>query len=269
MKLMKCGRLMKLLIDGDTIAYMCGYATDNVYTFKLVKLIITKKLQSICNIWGTYDYEIFLTDTNREANFRDKLATIQPYKGNRKGEKPRWLGPIRDYLVDVHGAVVVSGIEADDELGKRQTDDTMIVTIDKDLLMIPGRHYNFKTDRVWVAYDPGQLLLKSKRNAKGILRHNLTGVGFKWLCAQCFLGDKVDNIPGLRGYGEIATYRLLNKDLCMAHLWDIVLVEFKKHGKLEQLLEIVELLWIQRSKEKLNILYYCQNSIRITLKGLR
>jgi len=242
---------VKLLFDGDTVAYVCGYATDKVYSFKLVKKIITNKLQSICDTWGTYDYEILLTDSDRKANFRDKLATILPYKGNRKGEKPKWLAEIRQYLIDVHGAEVISGIEADDELGKRQTDNTMIVTIDKDLLMIPGRHYNFKSDRVWVSYDPGQLLLSSKRNDKGVLRHNLTGVGFKWLCTQCFLGDTVDNIPGLRGYGPIATYALLNKNLTMEGLWGVVIKEFRKRKKLPQLYEVVELLWIHRADQKI------------------
>ena len=238
---------MKLLIDGDVIAYVTGYATNEIDNFNLVKKIVTNKLEYIYRTWNTWDRDILLTDTDREKNFRDKLATIQPYKGNRKGDKPRWLSEIREYLIDVHGAEVISGIEADDELGMRQTEGTMIVTIDKDLLMVPGRHYDFKQDRVYVAYDPGQLWLKITKDSKGANRYTLKGVGFAWFCAQCFLGDRVDNIPGLRGYGDKKTYNLLKGCKTREELLDCTIQEFKLKKKLEQLEEAMQLLWIWRS----------------------
>jgi len=242
---------MKLLIDGDTIAYTCGYATNDIDSLGLVRKIVSSKIQRICDTWGTYDYELYLTDTSREANFRDSLATIQPYKGTRIDEKPRWLPEIRDYLMDTFDAKIVTGIEADDELGKRQTKDTMIVTIDKDLLMVPGRHYNFRTDRVCIAYDPGQLTLITKKTRAGSYRYMLKGVGFKWFCAQCFLGDRVDNIPGLRGYGDKKTYIILHNIWTVDKLWARTIKEFKEKKNLKQLPEIAQLLWIYRDDNSL------------------
>ena len=50
---------------------------------------------------------------------------------------------MNEYLVKEYKAEVCDGQEADDALGINQTDQTIICTIDKDLLMIPGQHYNF------------------------------------------------------------------------------------------------------------------------------
>lgn len=262
---------MKLLIDGDCIAYVCGYATESMFSERLVKKVVANKLNKICDTWGTYDFELFLTDSDRTANFRDSVATIKPYKGNRKGIKPKWLPLIREYLMDTFKAEMVTGQEADDELGIRQTEETMIVTIDKDLLMVPGRHYNFNTDRVWVAWNPGQLQLITKEKKTTVpavsgklvegltrttYRHTLKGVGFKWFCAQCFLGDRVDNIPGLRGYGDKKTYTILDDIYSTTQLWDRTIKEFKEKKKLDQLWEVSILLWMRQgtpNDEMLNI----------------
>src|SRR5271166_1416028 len=50
------------------------------------------------------------------GNYREKLATVFPYKGNRDPEhKPYWYQAIRNHLTQEWGAVVVHGREADDE----------------------------------------------------------------------------------------------------------------------------------------------------------
>jgi hypothetical protein len=82
------------------------------------------------------------------GNYRNAIATVFPYKGNRDPEhKPHWYQSIRNYLTGDWGASVVHGREADDEcsiiarqLGYR---DCVIATIDKDLDQIPGEHYNY------------------------------------------------------------------------------------------------------------------------------
>lgn len=84
-------------------------------------------------------------------NFREKLATLKPYKGNRKADyKPFHYQSIRDYLTGRWDAKVVSGREADDEVSilaheahadKRKV---CIATIDKDLDQVPGWHYDYR-----------------------------------------------------------------------------------------------------------------------------
>jgi len=231
---------MKLLIDGDVIAYVCAYVADRHTNIDDVRMVVRNKIQHLCDMWGTYDYEIILTDPNREANFRHALATIKPYKGTRGKDKPRWLKEVRGYLVDVFKADMVSGWEADDELAARQTDDgTMIVTIDKDLFMVPGRIYDTKADRVYVSFDPGELYLFK----------SLKGVGFKWFCAQCLMGDTVDNIPGLRGYGDKTAYKLLKDKHTVEDLWQTVVNEYDSVKRLKDLKEIASLLWVRTSDD--------------------
>lgn len=58
-------------------------------------------------------YQLYLTGG---GNFRDNLATIQPYKGNRVAPRPYHFQTIRDFLVREWGAEVVEGVEADDKV---------------------------------------------------------------------------------------------------------------------------------------------------------
>jgi len=118
-----------------------------------------------------------------KGNFRYQVATILPYKGNRDGnEKPFYYDAIRQFFVDIYGAKLSSGMEADDAIGlATDPEEDIIVTIDKDLDCIPGVHYNWnRLDCYYV----------SELDAN---RHF-----FK----QVLVGDKTDNILGLFGVGN-------------------------------------------------------------------
>jgi len=80
-----------------------------------------------------------------EGNYRNDVATFKKYKGNRdQMRRPSKYNELRQYLVDHWGAILVTGEETDDALGKEQdVGSTIICSIDKDLLQIPGHHYNF------------------------------------------------------------------------------------------------------------------------------
>ena len=136
---------MKALIDADIVAYRvaCTCEEDDAQDFVFAR---TEDLvdQILVNTEAT-EYRLFLTGKD---NFR---YTIYPeYKAHRPKEKPFWLEPIRQYLIATFNAEIIDGQEADDALGIAQTDDTVICSIDKDLLMIPCRHYNFVKDEWYV-----------------------------------------------------------------------------------------------------------------------
>ena len=116
------------------------------------------------------------------GNFREKLATIRPYKGNRdQMHKPYWYQAIRDYLTGRWNARVVSGREADDECSIRawqayeEHGHYCVATIDKDLDQIPGWHYDYR-QKVFYMLSPF--------NAE------------KAFWVQVLAGDATDNIPG-------------------------------------------------------------------------
>src|SRR5690606_35767719 len=81
----------------------------------------------------------------------------------------------------------------------------IIISIDKDLLQVPGRHYMFEYGNV-SSFGPhrvegyGELLLDGKK---------LRGWGDKFFIAQCIMGDPVDSIIGIPKLGPVAALKLL------------------------------------------------------------
>jgi 5'-3' exonuclease len=121
--------------------------------------------------------------------FRHKKATIAKYKGNRDDTpRPVHYEAAREYLINHHGAEVFEAIEADDALALYQTDTTCICSIDKDLLQIEGKHFNWVRDE--------KTLVKPRA---ALCR----------LWEQVLTGDGTDNIPGIRGIGPKTAKKLI------------------------------------------------------------
>lgn len=117
------------------------------------------------------------------GNFRDRLATLRRYKFNRvERAKPQHYGLMRKYLVDELGAKIVHWYEADDEAAIALTEapeDTLVSSLDKDLLQVPGWHH---------IHGKGFLRISDK---SGLLRFYM----------QALQGDSTDGIPGCKGIG--------------------------------------------------------------------
>ena len=122
--------------------------------------------------------------TKGSSLWRNKDATIQGYKANRKdSKKPEAYDYLRERMVSVLKAKVVTGVEADDavaHLGRKYPGKVVIVSPDKDLLTIPGLHLN-PMDTAKGVYFVSEL--EACRNLYG----------------QMLSGDGVDNIRGLHG----------------------------------------------------------------------
>lgn len=190
------------------------------------------------------DYVIFLTGGS-DTNYRFQRATIQPYKGNRTQPKPQHYETLRTYLKDVWLAEVAQSGEADDEIGilaSKRDNEYVICSIDKDLDMLPGLHYNLVTKELYNCEDPGTLTLSSDRR-------KVIGRGLIWFYAQMLLGDSADNIPGIARYGAVRTCKLLENCKTEEQMIAKVIPPFKKVYKdkwREAMLEVADLLWIQR-----------------------
>ena len=156
------------LIDADILIYEGSFGGENretgeVYGFDYVSALLDKKIADICHAVGaTQPPLLFLTG---DDNFRFDIATVKPYKGTRKEEKPFHYLNARAYLESL-GAVVIDGMEADDMLAIKQADNTatveqwnmieggdltldsknitVICTRDKDLRQVPGWHYGWE-----------------------------------------------------------------------------------------------------------------------------
>lgn len=137
---------------------------------------------------------VFITG---KKNFRQ---VIHPdYKRERKAtRKPAHLKAAKQHLIDKWDAQLVEGYEADDllaiEATSRSVGEFVIASLDKDLLQIPGDHYNFVKKKF-------QVITPEEG------RHRF------WI--QSLMGDKVDGIQGLWKVGpktsEAILEDLLNK----------------------------------------------------------
>lgn len=209
---------------------------------KLVNSFVNEFILSLLDQFKTTKYKIYLSPPT-ESLFRSRITS--EYKAHRKHlKKPILYESIRKYLIEEHGAEVGVDQEADDCIGIAANENTIIVTIDKDLRMIPGLYYNFVTKTLYTISELGQLTLENNK---------LTGDGLKWFYAQLLLGDPTDNIKGIHGFGPKKTYKLLNSCLDMNDLLKVVTIEYMRTYKTdfeEALRNTIDLVWIRRKSHE-------------------
>lgn len=177
---------MRALIDGDIVVYR-GAASAEKEEQWVALARADQMMQDILADTGSDSYSVYLTGTD---NFRREIAPS--YKANRPEERPAHWQAVREFLVTHHKAEVCNGHEADDQLGIQQDKKcgtTVICSIDKDLLQIPGRHYNF---------------------VKKTFQEVGTDEGLKHLYLQSLIGDRSDNIIGVAGIGPVKAAQALD-----------------------------------------------------------
>jgi DNA polymerase-1 len=176
-------------------------------------------LKEILEALGTDDYVMYLTGSN---NFRRQIDPN--YKANRPDERPKHWQACRDYLIKKHKAILVDGAEADDALGWNQTDDTIICSIDKDLLMILGKHYN------WV-----------KKEFTTVTHES----ALQTFHRQLLIGDTSDNVFGIKGIGPKKAEKALGSLDNHGELFSTVRAMYNDD---QRLLLNCNLLWIMRKE---------------------
>lgn len=214
---------MIVLVDGDIVVYRnaCVYQDDDL---SLAIWQSAKMIERIIDAQQAEDCKIFLTGKD---NFRKKI--YPDYKANRKDHvKPKHWQDLRDYLVDEFDAVIVDGIEADDALGINQTRSTCIASIDKDLLQVPGYHYNFV------------------KNVNTFVDKRQGDINF---FTQLLTGDVVDNCPGCKGIGKAKAGKVLAELETYDEMLDAVRNTYHKQGHDDEwLITMARCLWIQRKE---------------------
>jgi hypothetical protein len=166
------------------------------HCLRTVKVQIESIIKECSDHYKTPDvkYRLYLSGGK---NYRDKLATVRPYKGNRDpAHKPYHYQSIRDYLCARYGAIVTNSIEADDavsiavhaNLEQGEPEQVVIATIDKDLDQIPGNHYNYM-QKVFYAITNDE--------------------AERFFYYQILAGDITDNIVGCWRCGDLAAQRIV------------------------------------------------------------
>ena len=219
-----------ILVDGDIIAYRAAFYAEKLEGLDAI-LKVDQVVDFIAKKCNSHP-ENMLTFLTGAGNFRHEEATTVPYKGNRsKKEPPRWLHYSREYLIDNYCAVVSSGEEADDLIGINATllgEDTVVASIDKDMLQIPCYHYNFKRDE-W----------HQVSHAEGLM----------FFYEQILTGDRADNIIGIKGIGPVKAKKILQDCETEEDLWQAVVDAYD--GDIDRVLENARLLWLRRKEGEL------------------
>jgi len=187
----------------DMVAFRCAASAEHD-PLDIALERIDSLVDRIMYETGSQNLEAWLTGSN---NYRKEINPA--YKAQRKDKPmPRWLQDCREHCVVGWGARVTDGNEADDELGISQctseSGDTVIVTNDKDLLQIPGEHFN--------------PVLNIKRIISPV-------DGLRNFYFQMIMGDSSDNIFGFDGKARSKVPKFLEPTIAqlmeMTKEWDM------------------------------------------------
>lgn len=183
--------LNKALIDADSIYFRAAMSRTASSKYDLRKIVKDTmngiKEATMCN-----DPLIAIKG---KGNYRKDLYPA--YKAHRKALEPLIadrLAYLHEHMINDYGAIMADGMEADDLVSIwayeciAEEIPYVIVGIDKDLLQIPGDHYNF---------------------AKGTHQNVDTNTANYNLMLQCLTGDNADNIPGIKGIGPKKAEKIL------------------------------------------------------------
>lgn len=230
---------LRPIIDADSMVYRCGFASDsskdaqgNPIDEPLENCLHSVKLQirGVLSKFKRADEARILLQG--PGNYRDRIATIQPYKGNRDpSSRPRYYDEIRQYLLDFWGAEIVTGMESDDaasiEQWKHRDKSTCIVSLDKDLDNTPGWHYNYVKDKMyWID------LADANRNY--------------W--TQVLTGDSTDFIRGIPKVGPKTAMKILAGKDTWTDQYVAVQEAYASKGIEHEFWENATLVWIQREE---------------------
>lgn len=220
-----------LLIDGDIVAYKVATAVevpiywgDDLWTLHADASMAKESADAyIAGLMEALEADaVVLCFTSPGPTFRKDLYPA--YKAKRATKrKPLVLPVLREYLGERYLSFDFPRLEADDVLGILMTSDNIlsgdkiIVSIDKDMLAVPGKLY--RPD--W----PEQGVIEVSPGAAS-LQHMY----------QTLVGDVADEYPGCPGVGPVTARKLLADafacpDSCTySEMWPIVVQAYESKG---------------------------------------
>jgi len=177
---------MRALLDGDIVLYSCGYAAQhNEYTVRNEDIEVDCENKREANqVAKDIGGEVLTTTVVEPLSHALQNMDTMIRSTLKRVLADEHYAALKLALIEKYGAIVINGQEADDALAIAQMEyqdgtskiPTIICTKDKDLDMVPGSHYRWHNDNLFVV-SPEQ--------------------GMRTFYKQIITGDPTDNISGL------------------------------------------------------------------------
>ena len=209
--------MTQVLIDADILLYQSISASEQEVEFEEDLWVMysdlnvaheqfTEKLDYILKFNPQAPYRLCFSDAR---NFRKEINPT--YKANRKAtRKPMAFKEFRAQIMEKYPSITKPNLEADDILGILATKpgaDAIIVSGDKDLMQIPGKHLK-----------QGEIVEVSERE------------GDAFFYRQILTGDQVDGYPGCPGIGKVKAEKILSKPEAQETPWEFIVEAYEKAG---------------------------------------
>jgi len=175
-----------------------------------------EKIDRILDKTGCKDVELHFTGGHK--NFR--YSIYPEYKANRKNMRvPAKLREVKEALCKMYKGTIHTKWEADDAVVHYYDKNKYILcAVDKDVLnSIEGRNFNY--------YESGLYNIEMK----WMEVDKYTSITWKYL--QTLIGDKTDNIIGLKGIGPAKAQKILKGLMTNKELWLAVEEAYKIKGR--------------------------------------
>ena len=173
----------------------------------------------IDNIVETLDADKLIVALSHETNYRYEV--LPSYKHNRSNKRQPMLRPVlKQYVEDTYDIYKKEGLEGDDILGILATHPTLIegqkimVSIDKDLKTIPGKHYRWSVQGSDIQYFDVD-------EDEADMFHLI----------QTLAGDSTDGYGGCPGIGMVVAERILRDEPHTMELEPYIVTRGKDKGK--------------------------------------
>jgi 5'-3' exonuclease len=246
---------MIALIDMDLVVFRSAASAENdplgIAIYRAEEL-----LDNILNKVGATEYKAYISS---DTNFRKEI--YPEYKAQRNPVKPVHLLDMKEYALTKMNAVLSpQGLEADDMLGIEQDKvgkpegkewysephyTTTICSLDKDLLQIPGLHFQWEIGT-------------SKWNKPDNWMTQSELEGNRLFYQQAIKGDPTDNIKGIKGKGKVFAEKALADCTSELEMFNVVRDlygnddEFKMNAGCVWILREHDVKFADRFKELIN-----------------
>ena len=213
-----------LVIDGDIFLWECGLAVekpidwgDDLWTLhaNLEEARIRLDIE-FAGLKEKTNAAVLAVALSGQKNWRKEVLPSYKYH-RKKSRKPVVFHALKEYVRETYKTFEYPQLEADDVCGMlmgsrlwRTKFEKILVSTDKDLLQIPGLHYN-----------PGrpQEGITEVSEADGTYNHMF----------QTLTGDLVDGYSGCPGVGPKTALKILGSE----PTWDKVVAAYVKAGLTE------------------------------------